>query len=159
MTAVATALKTDRAALPKFDFDYLRTLAQDAPDRYLDMRSLLIISMIRRLVGTSSGLPELQQKIDLLPGIDSSPDRRMLEIARLLSERVSALAALTRILQSELVGKAESTGPSPTKSISSPQERHSAQRPGTGRPPVVELFGRERFADVPALGEIRAQHA
>ena len=92
-------------AIPKFDFELLLSMAQDDPDQFTEMRSLLIDSAIERLDDTNGRLADLQQKINRLAGGHSPVDQAMLDITRLLADRVSALGALTQSLERELLGE------------------------------------------------------
>jgi hypothetical protein len=75
-----------------FDFDAWRELARQDPAEYFRRRELALEGFIRARPDQEAGLRALQREIDQTRALAGSPAKAAGELARMLGERLEALA-------------------------------------------------------------------
>lgn len=85
----------------EFDFDAWRELAARDPAEYFRQRECALEGFIRERPEQEAGLRELQREIDQARALAGSPAQAARELARMLSDRLDALAGHLRQLDEQ----------------------------------------------------------
>lgn len=78
--------------LSRFDFDAWRDLAARDPAKYFRERERTLSAFIAERPESEQGLRELQSHIDQVRALSGSPGKAARELARMLGDRLEALA-------------------------------------------------------------------
>jgi hypothetical protein len=78
--------------LREFDFDAWRDLAARDPAEYFRERERTLAAFIAERPDSAQGLHELQRQIDQVRALSGSPSKAARELARMLGDRLEALA-------------------------------------------------------------------
>lgn len=76
----------------EFDFDAWRDLAARDPAEYFRERERTLAAFIAERPDSAQGLHELQRQIDQVRALSGSPSKAARELARMLGDRLEALA-------------------------------------------------------------------
>jgi len=88
--------------LPPFDFDAWRELAARDPAEYFRARERTLSAFIAERPETEPGLRALQSQIDQVRALSGSPAQAARELARMLGDRLDALAGHLRQLDGQI---------------------------------------------------------
>jgi len=83
------------------NFDKLSELYATDHVKFLESRDYIIKNLIENLRQNSSGIEDLQNKIDLIRATNFNPIAAIEEITKLIIPRANALIALTEIMRNE----------------------------------------------------------
>lgn len=87
--------------MPCFDFDAWRDLAARDPAAYFRERERTLSAFIAEHPASEQGLRELQSHIDQVRAVSGSPALAARELARMLSDRLDALAGHLQALDQQ----------------------------------------------------------
>lgn len=87
--------------MSRFDFDAWRELAARDPAEYFLARERAIAAFIAERPESERSLRELQARIDQVRALAGSPAKAARELARMLAERLEALAGHLRLLDEQ----------------------------------------------------------
>ncbi len=87
--------------MPRFDFDAWRELAARDPAEYFRERERTLSAFIAERPESEQSLRELQNHIDQVRAVAGSPAKAARELARLLGDRLEALAGHLRLLDEQ----------------------------------------------------------
>jgi predicted NACHT family NTPase len=87
--------------LPCFDFDAWRDLAVRDPAEYFRERERTLSAFIAERPESEQGLRDLQSHIDQVRAVAGSPAKAARELARMLGDRLDALAGHLRQLDEQ----------------------------------------------------------
>jgi hypothetical protein len=87
--------------LSRFDFDAWRDLAARDPAEYFRERERTLTAFIAERPETEPGLRELQAQIDQVRALSGSPAKAARELARMLGDRLEALAGHLKLLDEQ----------------------------------------------------------
>ena len=88
--------------MSRFDFDAWRELALRDPAAYFRERERTLSAFIAERPDSAAGLRELQRQIDQVRALSGSPARAARELARMLGDRLEALAGHLRQLDDHI---------------------------------------------------------
>lgn len=84
--------------MSSFDFDAWRNLAARDPAAYFRERERAVAAFIAERPDSEPSLRELQAQIDQVRAVSGSPAKAARELARMLGDRLDALAGHLRLL-------------------------------------------------------------
>ena len=84
--------------MPRFDFDAWRDLAARDPAEYFRERERTLAAFISAHPESEQGLRDLQSQIDQVRALSGNPAKAARELARMLGDRLDALAGHLRQL-------------------------------------------------------------
>lgn len=84
--------------MSSFDFDAWRNLAARDPAEYFRARERALAAFIAERPESEQSLRELQAQIDQVRAVSGSPAKAARELARMLGDRLEALAGHLRLL-------------------------------------------------------------
>ncbi len=87
--------------MSSFDFDAWRELAKRDPAEYFRERERTLTAFIAERPEAEPGLRELQNQIDQVRALAGSPAKAARELARMLGDRLEALAGNLRQLDEQ----------------------------------------------------------
>jgi hypothetical protein len=87
--------------LSRFDFDAWRELAARDPAEYFRERERTLAAFIAERPESERSLRELQSQIDEVRALSGSPGKAARELARMLGDRLEALAGHLRQLDAQ----------------------------------------------------------
>lgn len=87
--------------MSRFDFDAWRELAARDPAEYFRERERTLTAFIAERPEAEPGLRELQNQIDQVRALAGSPAKAARELARMLGDRLEALAGNLRQLDEQ----------------------------------------------------------
>lgn len=87
--------------MPPFDFDAWRELALRDPAEYFRERERTLAAFIAERPESERDLRDLQSQIDQVRALSGSPAKAARELARMLGERLEALAGHLRQLDEQ----------------------------------------------------------
>lgn len=88
--------------MTSFDFDAWRELAASDPAEYFRQRERALEAFIHERPDQEAGLRELQRQIDQVRVLSGSPAKAARELARMLGDRLEALAGHMRQLDGHI---------------------------------------------------------
>ncbi len=88
--------------MSSFDFDAWRELAARDPAEYFRVRERILAAFIAERPESEAALVELQSQIDQLRALSGSPAKAARELARMLGDRLEALAGHMQQLDSHI---------------------------------------------------------
>lgn len=87
--------------MSRFDFDAWRELAASDPAEYFRERERTLSAFIAEHPESEQGLRDLQSHIDQVRAVAGSPAMAARELARMLGDRLEALAGHLRLLDEQ----------------------------------------------------------
>lgn len=87
--------------MSRFDFDAWRDLAARDPAEYFRERERTLAAFIAERPDSAQGLHELQRQIDQVRVLSGSPAKAARELARMLGDRLEALAGHLQLLDEQ----------------------------------------------------------